>query len=206
MELTDEALLESFRKTGDSDSFSTLVRRYQDRLYNLAYRVLANQEEAEEVVQDTFLRIHEGESNFRASNVFAGWLFRIAQNACLDILRVRQKEVANLSFDQTAIATGEEETRQAVVGQIADSKAGPEELLRQTEQARLIENSLNMLPEEQRIVVVLRDIEGFAYEDIAAIIGASSGTVRSRIHYGRLKLRELLRPYIVSPDSTPASR
>lgn len=204
MELTDEALLESFRKTGDSDSFTTLVRRYQDRLYNLAYRVLANQEEAEEVVQDTFLRIHEGANNFRRNNVFAGWLFRIAHNACLDVLRVRQKEISNLSFDQTA--SGDSSERQNVIGQIADGKAGPEEQLGQTEQARLIENSLNQLPEEQRIVVVLRDIEGFAYEDIAQIVGASSGTVRSRIHYGRLKLRDLLRPYIFSPDTFPASR
>lgn len=204
MELTDEALLASFQKTGDSNSFTTLVRRYQDRLFNLAYRVLANQEEAEEVVQDTFLRIHEGANNFRSHNVFAGWLFRIAHNACLDILRVRQKEISNLSFDQTA--SNDSRERQTVIGQIADGKAGPEEQLGQTEQAQLIEASLNMLPEEQRIVVVLRDIEGFAYDEIAQIVGASSGTVRSRIHYGRLKLREILRPYIFSPNTFPSSR
>ncbi len=206
MELTDEALLESFRKTGDSDSFTTLVRRYQDRLYNLAYRVLANQEEAEEVVQDTFLRIHEGASNFRQSKVFAGWLFRIAHNACLDILRVRQKEIANMSFDQTATISPAEESRSAVLGQLADSKAGPEEQFRLREQHQVIQDSLSQLPDEQRVVIVLRDIEGLTYDDIAEIVGASQGTVRSRIHYGRLKLRDLLRPHIFSPDSTPASR
>lgn len=205
MELTDEALLESFRK-GDSDSFTALVRRYQDRLYNLAYRVLANEDEAEEVVQDTFLRIHEGAVNFRRSKVFAGWLFRIAHNACLDILRLRQRDISNVSFDQTGSKSESGETRQAVLGQLADAKAGPEELVRLQEQARLIEESLAQLPDEQRIVVVLRDIEGFAYEEIAEIVGATQGTVRSRIHYGRLKLRELLRPYVFSPDSTPATR
>lgn len=205
MELTDEALLESFRK-GDSDSFTALVRRYQDRLYNLAYRVLANEYEAQEVVQDTFLRIHEGAINFRKSHVFAGWLFRIAHNACLDVLRLRQRDITNLSFDQTSQTSEVEKTRQAVIGQLADSKAGPEEQLGLQEQARLIEESLTQLPDEQRIVVVLRDLEGFAYEEIAQIVGASQGTVRSRIHYGRLKLRELLRPYVFSPDSTPASR
>ena len=206
MELTDEALLESFRKTGNSDCFTTLVRRYQDRLYNLAYRVLTNEEEAEEVVQDTFLRIHEGASNFRTSNVFAGWLFRIAHNACLDILRTRQKEIGNLSFDDTQpIRDGVEKTR-LVLQQIADGKVGPEENVRLQEQAQLIEESLKELPDEQRVVVVLRDVEGFSYEEIASIVGSSAGTVRSRIHYGRLKLRELLRSYVLAADSAPLSR
>lgn len=203
MELTDEALLESFRKTGNSDSFTTLVRRYQDRLYNLAYRVLANQEEAEEVVQNTFLRIHEGAGNFRSKNVFAGWVFRIAHNACLDILRTRQRDVTNLSFDQPVVQEGD---KHPTVIQIADEKANPEEQLRHLEQTKLIEESLQQLPEDQRIVVVLRDIEGLSYDDIAQIVGASLGTVRSRIHYGRLKLRDLLRSYVLAPDSTPLSR
>jgi RNA polymerase sigma-70 factor (ECF subfamily) len=94
----------------------------------------------------------------------------------------------------------------SVVSQAADSAPNPAEKLDLTEQGAIISDSLRQLPESQRAVVVLHDIEGFSYQEISDIVGANIGTVRSRLHYGRLKLRELLEPYFQKSDIAPASR
>jgi RNA polymerase sigma-70 factor, ECF subfamily len=209
VDLTDEALVESFRKTKDSSHFKSLVRRYQNRIYNAAYRVLGNTEEAEEVVQETYIRVHHNLDKFRRQSSFGAWIFRIAHNICVDLLRSKKRHrgIQLLSFDPQTTADGEESSDVTlnVVSQVADEGPCPAELLDYNEQTEIIQSSLNELPEPQRMVVVLHDIEGFSYQEISEIVGTSIGTVRSRLHYGRLKLRELLDPYF-SSNMSPVSR
>ncbi|HNB25302.1 MAG TPA: sigma-70 family RNA polymerase sigma factor, partial [Candidatus Melainabacteria bacterium] len=91
MDLSDEAIVEEFRQTGDSIKFKSLVRRYQNRIYSAALRILGNPDEAEEVTQDTFLKVHQGISGFRKEASFASWIFRIAHNLCVDVVRTKQR-------------------------------------------------------------------------------------------------------------------
>lgn len=208
MDLSDEALLVQFQKSKDPSYFKALFRRYQNRVFNAAYRILGNQDEAEEVVQETYLKVHENLSKFRRESTFASWLFRIAHNSCLDILRAKQrkKTLFVLSFDPRSTSDAEESESLNTVTQIADPALTPADSLVLSEQGELVANSLRQLPATQRTVVVLHDIEGFSYQEIAEIVGTNIGTVRSRLHYGRQKLRELLEPYFSSQNVSPAPR
>lgn len=209
MDLTDEALLTKFRQTRDPQVFKSLVRRYQNRIFNAAFRILGNAEEAEDVVQDTCIKIHQGIGSLNKSSSFASWIFRIAHNSCLDILRNQQRKRVALNplpFDPQAMGSGGggEEGFDGIqmVTQAADPCPNPEERLSMNEEEELISAKLNMLPENQRTVLVLHDIEGFSYQEIAEIVGTSIGTVRSRLHYGRMKMKELLEPYYSSQAVT----
>jgi RNA polymerase sigma-70 factor (ECF subfamily) len=208
VDLSDEALLDQFRKSKDPSYFRALFRRYQNRVFNAAYRILGNTDEAEEVVQETYLKVHENLRKFRRESTFAAWLFRIAHNCCLDTLRAKQRK-GNLfpwSFDPQSSSDGEEGDVMNTVTQLADTALTPAESAMMSEQGELVASSLRQLPATQRMVVVLHDIEGFSYQEISQIVGANIGTVRSRLHYGRQKLRELLEPYFTSQNVSPAPR
>lgn len=204
MDLTDEALIDKYREEGDMTLFKTLVKRYQNRVYSTAFRVVGSSEEAEEVVQDTFVKVHQNLDKYRSSSSFASWLFRIAHNLCMDNLRVKQrrKPMTLVSFDpQSSVAEDEGPGNFGqTLSQLADERPDPSQNLDLREQTRMVEDSLSQLPETQKIVLVLHDIEGFSYIEIAEMVGANIGTVRSRLHYGRIKLKELLSPYF-STDS-----
>jgi RNA polymerase sigma-70 factor (ECF subfamily) len=211
VDLSDEALIESFRNTKDSSHFKSLVRRYQNRIYSAAYRILGNTEEAEEVVQETYIKVHHNLAKFRQESSFGSWIFKIAHNICIDILRSRRRNLGGvqlLSFDPQSSFDSEEstETSSSVVSQVADEAPCPSAMLDMNEQSEIIEASLKELPENQRTVVVLHDIEGFSYQEISDIVGANLGTVRSRLHYGRLRLRQLLEPYFSTANMSTASR
>jgi len=209
VDLSDEALIQNFRQTKDPAYFKSVVRRYENRVYSAALRIVGTAEEAEEVVQDTFMKMHQNIASFKLRSSLAAWLFRIMHNVCMDKLRSRQrrKVFQMWSFDPSSAGSreaGEEGMHVAV--NVADTSPNPSEQLAANEQEEVIERSLRALPEAQRTVVVLHDLEGFSYQEIAEIVGGSIGTVRSRLHYGRLKLRELLEPYFESRDIAPASR
>lgn len=198
MDLNDEALVEKFRQTRDMNLFKTLVRRYQNRIYNAAYRMLGNREEAEEVVQDTFLKMHQSLVSFRKQSTFAAWLFKISHNLSIDRLRTkkRRSNYQMVSFNpMSTLGSDAEDDKGQVVQQIADEKSDPDKLIDLSEQSQVIQESLNKLPESQRSVLVLFDIEGFSYQEVSQIVGVNIGTVRSRLYYGRLKLKEILAPY-----------
>jgi len=191
--------------------FQTLVRRYQSRIFTASFRILSNAEEAEEVVQDTFLRVHQNISKFRKDASFSSWVFKIAHNQCMDILRNRQRKrgFRLLSFDpQSNKPEPTEDGMEAytIVSQLTDPGADPSQSLELNEQGTMVIEALKRLTDTQRTVVVLHDIEGFQYQEIAEIVGTSIGTVRSRLHYGRVKLKELLEPYFSHQNLSAVSR
>jgi RNA polymerase sigma-70 factor (ECF subfamily) len=153
-------------------------------------------------VQDTCIKIYQSIDKFNRNSSFAAWVFRIAHNSCYDSMRnkTRKRSLKVVAFDPQATQDAEHgsENSNMVVAQVADAHPGPQDLLDGNEQTSLISEKLSMLPDTQRIVLVLHDIEGFSYLDIAEIVGEPIGTVRSRLHYGRLKMRELLEPYYSS--------
>lgn len=206
-DLTDEALLDRFKITGDDELFRQLVRRYENRIYNAAYKMLGDTDEADDVVQETCIKLHQNLLKFRKEASFAAWIFRIAHNACMDKLRTRRRkkrifQFLSFSSPSSPVLQVHEEAA-LMMSQLVDQNPDPSQQLDLAEQGEVVAQKLAMLPENQRAVVVLHDIEGFSYQEIAKIVGTSLGTVRSRLHYGRTKLKELLQPYF---SSLPSSR
>lgn len=208
LDLNDESLLDKFRETRDPSVFKTLLRRYQDRIYNMAFRMLDNAEEAEEVVQETCIKVHQGIHKFNRNCSFAAWIFRIAHNGCLDVIRARERRRAMrvVAVDANPIQEDESNFDTNVIADLPDSSPNPEESLVIREKDKFFAEKLLELPESQRMALVLHDIEGFSYLEIAEIVGEKMGTVRSRIHYGRQKLREILEPYYKSNTISQPTR
>lgn len=169
---------------GSMEAFNRLVRRYERQVYNVALRIVGQTDLAEDVTQDTFLLAYRALHQFRGG-IFRAWLLRIATNRCYDELRRRQRRPAD-SFEELAFEP------QAQWSSLAAAEE-PEARVERIELARALESALRQLPDDQRVVVVLSDVQGYSYDDIAAITGVSLGTIKSRLSRGRGRLRDLLR-------------
>ncbi|MGB3486122.1 MAG: RNA polymerase sigma factor SigE [Mycobacterium sp.] len=169
-----------FDATGDKanmPSWDELVRQHADRVYRLAYRLSGNQHDAEDLTQETFIRVFRSVQNYQPGT-FEGWLHRITTNLFLDMVRRRSRiRMEALPDDYDRVPADEPNPEQIY----HDSRLGPD-----------LQAALDSLPPEFRAAVVLCDIEGLSYEEIGATLGVKLGTVRSRIHRGRQALREFL--------------
>jgi RNA polymerase sigma-70 factor (ECF subfamily) len=172
--------LERARK-GDLTAFNALVVQYQDLVFNLCYRMLGQRQAAEDAAQEAFVSAWRAIATLRGE-AFRPWLLRIAANSCRDELRRRGRRPSS-SLDQALEDGGFEP---------ADPAPAPETSALDAELQRKIEQALRQLPQEQRLAVVLCDIEGLDYAEIAAVMKTSLGTVKSRIARGRSRLRDLL--------------
>ncbi|HSQ58036.1 MAG TPA: sigma-70 family RNA polymerase sigma factor [Gemmata sp.] len=169
---------------GSRDAFGELVCRYQGRLYNAAIRLLDNAEDAADVVQESFLNAFQALSSFKGDSEFFTWLYRIAFNTAISLKRRRR---ATVSLDQRTAEGGLEPDD-------ASEYIRPGAGLERTEEERQLQDAINRLSQEHREVIVLKEIEGLKYEQIADILGVPIGTIRSRLHRARLELRDLLNP------------
>lgn len=168
---------------GRSAAYGELVRRYQDRLYNAVYRVTNNAEDTYDVVQDAFINAYQSLKSFKGDSEFFTWLYRIAFNAAISVKR-KKRAVASLDW-----SADDEKNPEPV--DVSDGHQ-PGALLERSEDERQLQAALQRLSPEHRLVLVLKEIEGQKYEDIAAVLDVPIGTVRSRIHRARLELRALL--------------
>ena len=181
----EEELLERCRN-GDLEAFNLVVAAYQDQVYNLCLRMLGSPAAAEDAAQDAFISAYRKIGSMRGPSARA-WLLRIASNTCIDELR-RRKRRPQVSLD-APIAAEEGERRL----DLPDDVHGPEDLALRGEIWEALQAELLQLPEDQRLAIVLCDIEGLSYEEVQAAMGGSLGTVKSRISRGRARLREALR-------------
>lgn len=168
---------------GRSEAFGDLVRRYQDRLFNSVIRVVDNPDDAQDVVQDAFVNAYQSLASFKGDAEFFTWLYRIAFNTAVSLRRRRRATVS--------LETGRD-GESAIDPQDQSLESRPGVALERSEDESIVQTALNRLSGEHRIVLVLKDIEGMKYEQIAEAIGVPIGTIRSRIHRARLELRELL--------------
>lgn len=182
----EERRLIDAAQRGDVDSFNQLVRLYEGRVYNLCYRMLGDPESAADATQDSFLSAYRHLKSFRGGS-FRSWMLRIATNICYDVLRARKRRPTT-SLD-AAMANDDNATG----FDPPDPGAGPDEIALDKELGGAIQAGLNQLPEEQRVLVILSDIQGMAYDEIAAITGTNLGTIKSRLSRGRARLRDILR-------------
>lgn len=170
-------------RQGDQDAFEQLVRAYEKRVFALTLRMCGNPEDAAEAAQEAFLAVWQGLKFFRGESSFSTWLYRLASNACVDLLRRegRHRAAAGPSLD-------DEELRL----ETADPAPTPQEAAERAELRRQIENGLRALPAEYRQVLILREMHQLSYEEIGQTLSLDPGTVKSRISRGRKRLQKYL--------------
>jgi RNA polymerase sigma-70 factor (ECF subfamily) len=169
-------------------TWDEVVREHADRVYRLAYRLSGNRADAEDLTQETFVRVFKSLAEY-TPGTFEGWLHRITTNLFLDMVRRRQR----IRFDALPDDAGD---------RLASRQAGPEQTYDEMHLDPEIQRALDALPADFRVAVVLCDLEQLSYEEIAATLGVKVGTVRSRIHRGRVLLRQALAHR--APGSRPA--
>lgn len=183
--MTETELVRAAR-SGDQSAFEALVKANQAMAYQLAYRMTGNPEDAADLTQEAFLNAWRGLSAFDGRSSFSTWLYRLTSNACIDFLR---REKRRVSLSMTLEDEEDEEGRQA---QLPDSRYSPERELEKKEAAEAVRRGLAALSDEHREVLVLRELEGLSYTEIAQALSLEEGTVKSRIARARLALRDFL--------------
>ncbi|MBQ8973761.1 MAG: sigma-70 family RNA polymerase sigma factor [Clostridia bacterium] len=164
---------------GDAEAFNALLGAHEQQMYALCLRMCCNPEDAQDCLQEAMLRVFRAISTFKGQSAFSTWLYRIAMNTSYDLLRKR-KNAANVSADQLF-----EEGWSPV-----DANETPEQRALHSEQRVALNDMIQSLPEDMRAAVVLRDVQGFSYEEISQIMNVNVGTVKSRISRGRERLRK----------------
>ncbi len=187
---TDRALVRAFCQ-GETRAFEQLVKAYQNRVFALCFRMLADAAEAEDLAQETFMRLHRAAESYRGEGKFSSWLLRVAANACrnrIKYLGSKHRRRAEEVTEHTQVAETEAPLHSAV--------AGPEAMALGHQLEAAIVTHLAALEPEHRLLIVLRDIEGLSYDEIVSITGLAAGTVKSRLHRGRIALKDRLLPHL----------
>lgn len=190
--LSDHDLIEQ-AKQGDEDAFAEIVRRYKNPMVNYLYRFLNDYEEAVDLAQETFVRVYFAIERYHRGYAFSTYIYRIATNLAIsEIRRRRRRRLLSLSglFQSDYEETAEYQPR--------DERILPDAELVDNEQSKFIARAIAALPEKYRVAIVLRDVQGRSYEEIAAIMELGLGTTKSRINRGRALLREKLKNYLLS--------
>ena len=183
----EQSLIDRCKK-GDIASFDLLVRHYEKRVFNFAYRLSGNQADAEDVAQEAFIRVFNSIATFRGDANFSTWVFKIVTNVYLDE-RKRSKAHQTMPLDEYIEL--EEDT---VSRQIEDTGPTPDVIVQERERDQILQNAIQCLPEYQRAMVVLYHTHSKTYEEIAEIMNLPIGTVKSRLNRARLALKEKLGP------------
>ena len=188
----DMSLIERCRAS-DESAFNEVVSRYKAKVYNYIYRMTGSSDDAEDLTQEVFIRMYTSIDSFRSQSSLSTWLFRIASNLCIDRFRRSKTRTTAFSLDEPIQGNDSESGHE-----IPDSTYEPQRLLENTEMAEQIQLSLAQLPEKLRAAVILHDVEGLPYEEIAQIVGCPLGTVKSRLFNARMQLREKLSGYLAA--------
>ena len=193
--MQEEAILIKARQ-GDADAFEQLVIPYERKLYAVCLRMMASAQDAQDALQDAMLRMWRGLQDFDERARFATWAYRVTTNACLDALRKQKKRLAS------SLEALQEEGYMP-----EDPTASPEDVVIQNTRRQAVQDALAELPPDARAALVLRDIQGESYEQVAEALGLTLGTAKSRIHRAREKLAGLLakKPELFDPDHVQSS-
>ncbi len=188
---TDLSLVERCRAS-DEAAFREIVSRYKVKVHHYIFRMTGSSEDAEDLTQEVFVRLYTSLGTFRGQSSLNTWLFRIAGNLCIDRFRRTKGRAPAYSLDEPF---GEDDSAGR---DIADQTWEPHRLLENGEMAAQIQIALGRLPEKLRTALILHDLEGLPYEEIAQIAGCPLGTVKSRLFNARMQMRGLLTPYLSS--------
>lgn len=187
----ERSLLKRLR-TRDEQAFRELIADHRDRVFNITYRMLGNRHEAEDVAQEVFITVFKKIEDFREDSKLSTWLYRVAVNHCKNRLKYLKRRHHG-EKDELDEATHGTETSSGGNGAIGSSQPrSPELALEGMQMEQVLRDAINSLEEEQRVVIILRDVEDLSIEEICAITDMPDGTVKSRLHRGRLALRKKL--------------
>ena len=187
--MASEYELVQLSRRGDLDAFAELVRRYQDELVNFVAKFTGSPDDAEDIAQEAFLKAYTRLESFESRAKFKTWLFRIATNHCIDRARKSARRPAHCSLDQAR-----EDSRPLVETLAAERE--PLDELRTKELQLEVRKAIVQLPEKLRAVLILHDLQGMQYAEIAQVLGCPVGTVKSRLHNARAQLKERLKAYV----------
>ena len=181
----DATMVEAVRQ-GDSTAYRGLVEKYQGRVYSMVYGMVRNREDARDITQDAFVKAYRKLDSFRTESSFYTWLYKIAMNLAIDFLRKRKRRGTG-EFDEGIAARD-------AGGDISDihHAESPRRVVERKQLYSAIMDALQKLPEDQRQVILLRELEGLSYKEIADVMGVKEGTVMSRLFYARKKLQKML--------------
>ena len=166
---------------GDTEAFARLVRTYENKIYSLAFRMCGSADDASDIAQEAFLAAWRGLPSFRGDSGFATWLYRLTSNVAIDYLRRQKKQRGDMSLDDEELGLD-----------AVDTGPGPQDAAERTEVRSVVAAGLQELREGHRQVLVLREIQGLSYEEIADVLEVDLGTVKSRISRARSALRKIL--------------
>ncbi len=187
MPLSDEQIIERF-KSGDYTVFEELVQKYETKVYTVAYRFMGNHADACDLAQEAFIKIYQALHRFRGDSSLMTWIYHITANVCRDELRRRQRK-QTISLDE-----GYNDNEQmSPILHIASDAPGPEELMESHELRDQVQQCLNMLSDEHRLILVMREIQGMSYDEIAQSLDCSLGTVKSRLNRARTAFKEKMK-------------
>ena len=195
----DDELMERYQK-GDESAFTLLVRRHQQPLVNFIARFINDRNSAEDLAQETFIRIFKAAHRYKPGRAhFKTWMYHIAKNLCKNELRNRERRdkyrVDNV-IDSGSDSKGDSEEIDLIANTPANQAFQPEVALERKELRNAIQKAIAELPEQYRLPLVLRDLQGLSYEEISEILELRSGTTKSRINRARLMLKDKLKPFI----------
>lgn len=178
---------------GDKAAFQELVKRFQKSVFALLYQLAPEWRDLNDLAQEAFIRVYRGIHNLRNPKIFKSWLNQIILNLFYDELRKRPRRLKTISMDQTfEDDSGESE----FIREVKDTKLKPDEIIVNNETRQAIKTAMAQLPEQFRTAIVLRELQGLQYEEIAEILGCALGTVKSRIWRARERLQVLLEPLL----------
>ncbi len=180
-----EILLIKMSQKGDIDSFETLIKDYKKVAYNIALKYLRNKEDAEDVSQESLIKVFKNINKFNMNSSFKTWMYRIVVNSCLDFKR--KKKEKTVSVDQP-FHSGYDEFYM----ELEDEKSSPEEIVDRKLTSEMVMDAIEKLDDDFKSIIILRDINDFTYDEISRILTCNIGTVKSRISRGRQKLKEIL--------------
>lgn len=184
--MNDDGLLIELSQAGDKSAFDALIRKYEQRAYQYAYRLTSNKDEASDIVADAFVRVYSALKNFRGQSSFGTWLYRILTNCYLD-MRKRERNRRHESIEATLQIDGGEVQRQ-----FEDESDGPSEILERSARETAVQSALTNMPEYQQAMLVMYHVEMLTYEEISEALDLPIGTVKSRLNRARLSLRDHL--------------
>ena len=185
-----EALLISDLCEGDETALAPLVEKYKRMVYRLAMQITKNHADADDVMQETFIKVYRSIRTFRKDAAFETWLYRIAVNEALNFVKRRERR------RESAFEASTEGEYEAVTRYQAQTASDPHVHAEKAELRHYVTKAVSSLSIKHRTVVILHEFEGLTHAEIASILNCSEGTVRSRLHYARKKLRTLLKPYV----------
>lgn len=196
---TDDLTLVKRARSGDQRAFKLLIERYQRKVYSVALGMVKDREEAMDVSQEAFVKVYKYLDHFKGDSSFYTWLYRITVNICIDVLRRRAAAKGeHVEFDETV----QHDSAEANIGALG-SRLGtnPQKTLLRKELAAKIEEALQEVPEKHRAILLLRELEGMSYEDLARTLQIPKGTVMSRLFHARAKMQTILNKYLELEES-----